>query len=129
MSTHSKGTVLIIEDNQMNMDMAKELLEFAGFQTLEAEDAEKGIELAQTHIPDLILLDLHLPVINGFEMIKAMPRIQHVPIVAFTALAMESDHHQALANGCISVINKPINVDLFVDTIAHIIEESKAVVS
>lgn len=124
MTGQQKGTILIIEDNPLNLDMAQDLLEYAGFETLQAEDAETGIQLAKRHQPDLILLDLHLPIISGYDackIMKADPQIRDIPVVAFTALAMESDHQQALSCGCTGIINKPINVDEFAETVGALI--------
>jgi signal transduction histidine kinase len=122
-------TVLIIEDNLPNLMMAKELLEVAGYQTLEAEEAEKGMALARQYQPDLILMDMHLPICNGYEasrLLKCDPQTQDITIVAFTAMAMEDEKEKALRHGCSGVISKPIDVDHFAETIAGFINTNSA---
>jgi signal transduction histidine kinase len=117
----TKGTVLIIEDNMLNLDMAKRLLEKGGYKTLQAEDADNGIELALAKRPDLILMDMHLPIKNGYDasrILKSDQRTRDIPIVAFTALAMEEEQAKAIESGCSGVISKPINVDTFAETVS-----------
>lgn len=119
--TSSKETILVIEDNLLNLDMACELLEAAGFRTFHAEDALTGIKIAKEIVPDLILMDLHLPYTDGFmatQMIKADPLLTNIPIVAFTALAMREDQERALTAGCSGVISKPIDINKFASTVA-----------
>lgn len=116
----AKGTVLIIEDNVLNLDMARRLLEKGGYETLQAEEADTGIRLAQDQKPDLILMDMHLPIRNGYEasrILKSDDRTRDIPIVAFTALAMEEEQEKALDSGCSGIISKPINVDTFAETV------------
>jgi signal transduction histidine kinase/ActR/RegA family two-component response regulator len=120
------NTVLIIEDNLPNMMMAQELLEIAGYQTLQAEDADKGIALARQHRPDLILMDMHLPIRNGYEasrILKSDPQTQDITIVAFTAMAMDDEKEKAINHGCSGVISKPIDVDHFAETISGFIQQ------
>lgn len=129
MQPSTKGTVLIIEDNLLNLDMASELLELAGFHTFQAEDAITGMKLAKDILPDLILMDLHLPYQDGFvttQTMKADPLLQNIPIVAFTALAMKEDQDKALAHGCDGVIPKPIDVNSFAQTVEKYISRNKA---
>lgn len=116
----SKGTILIIEDNRLNLDMVKDLLEMAEYQTLEAEEAVTGMELAKEHQPDLILMDMHLPIMDGYEAtrkLKADPKTQAIPVVAFTALAMEDEQKKALAVGSIGIICKPFDAKTFAKTV------------
>ena len=117
-----KGTVLIIEDNAANLELASDLLEYSGFTTIKAEDAQTGIQLAQTQKPDLILMDVHLPDIDGFQATRALkssPKTVDIPVVAFTALIMQENQREATASGCAGVICKPINVDSFAASVAH----------
>lgn len=121
----SKGTILIVEDNELNVEMVKELLEEVGFQTLEADDTETGIQLAKQEHPDLILMDIYLPGQNGYEASQALksdPETYDIPIVAFTALAMDKDRQRAEAAGCIGVISKPIDIDHFAETVASYLQ-------
>jgi two-component system cell cycle response regulator DivK len=113
-------TILIVEDNEYNLDIAKDILEMAGYQILEAQEVDTGIKLAKTHHPDLILMDMYLPIINGYQavqILKADPQTKDIPIVAFTALAMSEDRKRAEAVGCAGVISKPILVDNFAETV------------
>lgn len=125
--SESKGTVLIIEDNLLNLDMACDLLETYGFSILRAEDATTGIRLAKDSKPDLILMDLHLPHIDGFlatKTIKQDPELRHIPVIAFTALAMRGDREKALTAGCSGYIPKPIDVNRFAETIEGFIQKN-----
>lgn len=120
-------TILIVEDNELSLEMAKILLQAAGYKTLEATNAEAGIHLAKEHLPALILMDMHLPVKSGYEAtreLKTIPETEHIPIVAFTALAMEEEQKRALAYGCAGVINKPIDIQNFADTVGSFIKYS-----
>lgn len=113
-------TILIVEDNEYNLDIAKEILEMAGYRILAAQEVATGIKLAKAHHPDLILMDMYLPVMDGYQatqILKADPRTQDIPIVAFTALAMTADRKRAEAAGCAGVISKPIIVDSFAKTV------------
>jgi CheY-like chemotaxis protein len=127
MSQQTKGTVLIIEDNILNLDMACELLEMDGFSTLRAEDSFDGIRLARKNHPDLILMDLHLPFQDGFVTTKTLkmdPDLKDIPIVAFTALAMREDQEKAINHGCSGIISKPIDVNSFAKTIEGFLQQS-----
>lgn len=114
-------TILIIEDNEMNMDIASRLLEWRQYKVLKAINGDIGIDLAKKHLPDLILMDMHLPCKDGFEisqLLKSNPQTQHIKIIAFTALVMEKDREKALVCGCSGMISKPIDVENFVSTVA-----------
>lgn len=117
--------VLIIEDNQMTMDLVVELLEEINWEALQAYDGETGIVMAEQYQPDLILMDIHLPGRNGYEvceLLKASPATQAIPILAFTALSFEQEKEKALQSGCLDVINKPIDINTFANTIASYLE-------
>lgn len=123
-----KGTVLIIEDNRMNLEMTRILLEDAGYQTLEAENATIGIQKAQAEHPDFILMDLHLPQMDGYEatsILKSRHDTQNIPIIAVTALVMDGDDEKAIAAGCVGVIHKPIDISSFMDTIERFVYQSQ----
>lgn len=120
-------TILVVEDNELNMQMAKELLDLAGFDVLGAEDAITGIELAKTYKPDLVLMDMHLPLCDGYEatrQLKSSPESSQIPVVAFTALAMEDEQRKAIQSGCSGVISKPIDVGTFAQTVATYLQVS-----
>ena len=122
------GTVLLIEDNLMNMELATDLLEAAGFEVLKAERAEGGIALAVGEHPDIILMDIALPGMDGLEAtrrIKKDERTSQIPIVALTASAMLGDDNKALSAGCCGYIPKPIDTRRFARTVAAFIRKAK----
>ncbi len=103
--------ILLIEDNELNRDMLSRRLERRGYQVVIAADGEQGVQLAQTEAPDLILMDMSLPVLDGWEatrQLKAAPETQSIPIIALTAHAMSDDREKALAAGCNDYDTKPI---------------------
>lgn len=116
--------VLIIEDNKLNLKLVVALLKLANYQVIEAGDAEKGLDLAQEHLPNLILMDIQLPGIDGLSatrLIKQDPKIKDVPVVALTSYAMEGDEQKAMEAGCDGYIPKPINTRSFLETLMQYI--------
>jgi len=104
--------ILLIEDNEMNRDMLSRRLERKGFEVVIAEDGQAGVELASSSNPDLILMDLSLPVMDGWEAtrcIKANPATQKIPVIALTAHAMAGDEQKALEAGCDDYDIKPLD--------------------
>lgn len=109
--------VLIAEDNAQNMYMARFLLENSGHSVIEAGDGELAVQLAGACKPDVILMDMQLPKLDGYAAtarIKADARIRHIPVIAFTALAMKGDEEKTRAAGCNGYISKPIDPTGFV---------------
>lgn len=107
-------TILIVEDNEMNLDMLSRRLNRRGYEIITAMDGEKGIELAINHLPDLILMDMSLPVIDGWEAtqkIKEHHLTANISIIALTAHVMESDRQKALIAGCDDYDTKPIEIE------------------
>ena len=105
-------TILLVEDNEMNRDMLSRRLLRKGFEVVIAVDGGEGHSMAQTDSPDLILLDMSLPVIDGWEAarrLKASPSTSGVPIIALTAHAMAGDREKALAAGCDDYDTKPVD--------------------
>jgi two-component system cell cycle response regulator DivK len=105
--------VLLVEDNEMNRDMLSRRLMKRGYEVVMAIDGQQGIDLAASEKPDLILLDMSLPVVDGWEAaqkIKANPASQNVPLVALTAHAMASDRERALSAGCDDFDTKPVEL-------------------
>jgi CheY-like chemotaxis protein len=106
-------TILIVEDNEMNRDMLSRRLERKGYEVLLAVDGEMGIEVARAKLPDLILMDMSLPVVDGWEAtrrLKADDRLKHIPVIALTAHAMANDRDKALEAGCNDYDTKPIEL-------------------
>jgi two-component system, cell cycle response regulator DivK len=103
--------ILIVEDNEENRDSLSRRLERRGFAVVKAEDGRIGVQVAKTEIPDLILMDMNLPEVDGWEatrQIKAIPEIAHVPVIALTAHAMSGDRARAMEAGCSDYHTKPI---------------------
>ncbi len=116
-------TILLIEDNEQNRYLATFLLERHGYQVVSAADGPRGIELARTLQPDLILLDIQLPVMDGYAVARALRSIEslrNTPITAVTSYAMVGDREKALAAGCTGYIEKPIDPETFVAEIERI---------
>ena len=115
-------TVLLIEDNAQNRYLATFLLEHSGYRVVAAEDGPEGIRKALELLPDLILLDIQLPAMDGYAVaraLRAIPTLQQTPIVAVTSYAMVGDREKSLAAGCNGYIEKPINPDTFVAEIGR----------
>lgn len=108
--------ILIIEDNEQNLYLETFILQKNGHEVIQANNGEAGIAQAAQELPDLILLDIQLPGMDGYEVAKALrmnPAILHIPIIAVTSYAMTGDREHILASGCTSYIEKPINPDTF----------------
>jgi two-component system cell cycle response regulator DivK len=102
--------ILIIEDTEDNRAILRDLLIHAGFEPIEADDGESGVEMAATCRPDLILMDIQLPVMDGYEAtarIKADPDLRHIPILAVSSYAQSGDAAKAIAAGCSGYVAKP----------------------
>jgi two-component system cell cycle response regulator DivK len=111
-----RASVLIIEDNIDNYELVRYLLERAGYQTLWARSGREGIEMAKADHPDLIIMDLSLPEMDGWTAtgrIKSDPEIQHIPVIALTAHTLPGDRKRALDVGCDGYLSKPINLSAF----------------
>jgi CheY-like chemotaxis protein len=107
-----RKTILVIEDNELNMKLVRNLLELGDYHGLEAPNAESGLELARRHKPDLILMDIELPGMDGFtatQIIRKDPELSHIPVLALTAFAMQGDCEKASQAGCSGYITKPID--------------------
>lgn len=116
-----KKTILLIEDNAQNSYLTTFLLESKGFAVVTACDGATGIELAKQTVPDLILLDIQLPMMDGYAVASALRNLdamRHVPIIAVTSYAMVGDREKCLAAGCNGYIEKPINPETFVDEVS-----------
>jgi len=119
--------VLIVEDNTDNYELVRFLLERAGYETRWARNGREGILMSKEEKPDLILMDLSLPEIDGWtatERIKSDPETKHIPIAALTAHTLPGDRKRALEAGCDGYLSKPMNIALFTDTVVDLIEKS-----
>ena len=106
--------ILLVEDNEMNRDMLSRRLEKRGYALSMAVDGGAGVAMAKSEMPDLILMDMSLPVLDGWDatkQIKADPATAHIPVIALTAHAMESDRQKALAAGCDDFDTKPVELN------------------
>ena len=113
--------VLVVEDNALNIKLVRTLLRLEGHEVVEVSTGERAVEIAAQIKPDLILMDIQLPGINGLEacaLLKADPRTATIPIIALTSYAMPGDKDKALAAGCAGHMTKPIDVKSFGSTIA-----------
>ena len=121
--------ILIVEDNEMNRDMLSRRLERKGFQVLIATDGQQGVTMAQAEMPDLILMDMSLPVMDGWEatrQLKALPATQLIPVIALTAHAMASDREKAFAAGCDDFDTKPIDLPQLLAKIEALLGKARA---
>lgn len=113
-------TILIVEDNLKNLKLCRDLLDLKGHIVLEATDGEEGINLARLHRPDLIIMDIQLPVFDGIKaagILQEKPETQDIPIIAFTAFAMKGDEERFLKSGFNGYIPKPIDTRQFANQV------------
>lgn len=113
-------TVLIVEDNELNMKLFHDLLDAQGYETLQVREGLGALAMAKTHRPDLILMDIQLPEVSGLEVTKWLKeddQLAHIPVIAVTAFAMKGDEERIRQGGCEAYISKPISVLHFMDTV------------
>ncbi|MBQ0817467.1 MAG: response regulator [Methyloceanibacter sp.] len=121
-------TVLIVEDNDLNMKLFHDLLDAHGYKTLQTRNGIEALELAREHYPNLILMDIQLPEVSGLEVIKWLKEDDHlreIPVIAVTAFAMKGDEERIRQGGCEAYISKPISVTTFLDTVRQFIGEAQ----
>lgn len=105
--------ILLVEDNEMNRDMLSRRLQRKGYEVIMAVDGQQGVDMASNQQPDLVLMDMSLPVVDGWEatrLIKSAPASQHIPIIAITAHAMAGDKERAFQAGCDEYDTKPVDL-------------------
>ena len=122
-------TILIVEDNEKNMKLARDILRAKGYAVLEAVNGLDGVKLALEHKPDLVLMDIQLPDINGieaFERIRADATTAHIPVVAFTASVTVNDRSRIGDAGFDGFLGKPINLKEFLETVRRVLGEGPA---
>ena len=120
--------VLIVEDNVDNYELVRFLLERVGYETRWARNGREGISMAKTEKPDLILMDLSLPEVDGWtatERIKSDAQTKHIPVAALTAHTLPGDRKRALEAGCDGYLSKPMNIALFNETVAGLIANAR----
>lgn len=120
-------TVLVVEDNPLNMELVTDLLEAAGYCVRQASTAEEGIRLVRAERPGLILMDFSLPGMDGLSataVLKSDPVTREIPVIALTAHAMKGDEEKARAAGCVAYITKPIDTREFPKTIARFVQSA-----
>lgn len=118
-------TVLIVEDNDKNMKLARDVLQARGYATIEAGTGEDGVRLARERLPDLVLMDIHLPGINGIEALarlRADPATATIPVIAVTASVMEGDRRKITDAGFDGYVGKPISLKEFLDAVKSGVE-------
>jgi two-component system cell cycle response regulator DivK len=122
-------TVLVVEDNELNMKLFHDLLEANGYNIVQTRSGLEAIDLAREHRPDLILMDIQLPEVSGLEVtkwIKEDDELRAIPVIAVTAFAMKGDEERIRQGGCEAYLSKPISVTKFLDTVKTYIGESQS---
>jgi two-component system, cell cycle response regulator DivK len=117
-------TVMIVEDNELNMKLFHDLLESRGYDIIQTRNGMEALELARENMPDLILMDIQLPEVSGLVVTKWLKEdedLAHIPVIAVTAFAMKGDEERILQGGCEGYISKPISVPHFLETIERYI--------
>ena len=120
-------TILIVEDNELNMKLFNDLLEAHGYLTLQARNGVEAVELARKHHPNLILMDIQLPEVSGLQVtqwIKDDESLRSIPVVAITAFAMKGDEEKIRQGGCEAYLSKPISVVKFLETVRNYASDS-----
>lgn len=118
-------TILIVEDNELNLKLFRDLLKANGFDTVETNEGIEAVGLARNAKPDLIIMDIQLPEISGLDItrkIKSDPEMKHIPVIAVTAFAMKDDEDKILQAGCEAYLSKPIAIDQFLNTVRRFVE-------
>ncbi len=119
-------TVLIVEDNELNMKLFHDLLQANGFDTIETRNGIEALDLARKHKPDLILMDIQLPEVSGLAVtkwIKEDDELKAIPVIAVTAFAMKGDEERIREGGCEAYLSKPISVSKFLETVRHFVKQ------
>ena len=120
-------TVLIVEDNELNMKLFHDLLEAHGYHTVGTRNGIEALSLAREHKPNLILMDIQLPEVSGLEVTKWLKddaELKHIPVIAVTAFAMKGDEERIRQGGCEAYLSKPISVAKFIETVKAYLGEA-----
>src|SRR5215475_1180094 len=122
-----RKTVLIVEDNELNMKLFNDLLDAHGYHTLQARSGIEALKIARERRPDLILMDIQLPEVSGLEVtrwLKDDEELREIPVVAVTAFAMKGDEQRIRQGGCEAYLSKPISVGTFLETVRRYLGEA-----
>jgi two-component system cell cycle response regulator DivK len=119
-------SILIVEDNELNMKLFNDLLEAHGYKTLQTRSGVEAVKLARLHKPDLILMDIQLPEVSGLQVtqwIKDEEDLRHIPVIAITAFAMKGDEEKIRHGGCEAYVSKPISIVKFLETVREYLDK------
>jgi two-component system cell cycle response regulator DivK len=119
-------SILIVEDNELNMKLFNDLLEAHGYKTLQTRSGVEAVKLARLHKPDLILMDIQLPEVSGLQVtqwIKDEEDLRHIPVIAITAFAMKGDEEKIRQGGCEAYVSKPISIVKFLETVREFLHK------
>lgn len=125
MAETQKKSVLVVEDNELNMRLFCDLLDAYGYAPLTCKDGDKALDIAREKMPDLIIMDIQLPVVSGLDItrwLKDDPDLAHIPILAVTAFAMRADEQKVREAGCEGYLSKPIQMTSFIRAVEELIE-------
>ncbi len=123
------GTILIVEDNEKNRVLFRDILRFHGYEVVEAENGAVAVEMAREHRPDLILMDVQMPVMDGIaaaKILRSDPATKDIPLIALTSFAMKGDRERFLAAGFTDYLAKPIDTRTLPDTVKRLIKKASA---
>lgn len=123
-----KRKILIVEDNELNLKLFRDLLDAHGYETFETKDGNEALSIARNLRPDLILMDIQLPEISGLDItkrLKADSEVRHIPVIAVTAFAMKDDEEMILSAGCEAYMSKPISIPAFIALVQKFLNENE----
>lgn len=129
MTLSPKKLILIVEDNELNKKLFRDLLEANGYDVLHTGDGRQVLDLVRKNKPSLILMDIQLPEVSGLEVTKWLkndPDLQNIPVVAITAFAMKGDEERIRSGGCDGYVSKPISVPSFLSTVKRFVDQQTA---
>ena len=124
----SGNRILVVEDNERNLKLVRDVLQYAGYDVIAASSGEQGVALARERVPDLVLMDLQLPTMDGAEALRILrddPLTREIPVIAVTAFAMKDDRERALDAGFDSYIEKPISVRALPDQVRGFLDRKE----
>ncbi len=125
----SRGVILYVEDNLENRILVRRVLNAEGYTVVEADSAQAALAYLERETPDLILMDINMPEVDGYTLtrqLKARPELKHVPVIAVTANVMKGDMEKSLQAGCDGYIPKPLDIDALPAQIAHFLERARS---